>query len=46
MERYFPGTYTTGTDSPNNTLFRQSTHAGLLFSMLLSVSDQVEALLP
>ena len=46
MERYFPGTYTTGTDSPNNTLFRQSTRAGLLFSMLLSVSDQVEALLP
>ena len=46
MERYFPGTYTTGTDAPNNTLIRQSTRAGLLFSMLLSVANPVEALLP
>ncbi len=46
MEKYYPGTYTTGSDAPNNTLIRQSTHADLLFSMLLSVADRIEALLP
>ena len=46
MEKYYPGTYTTGSDAPNNTLIRQSTRANLLFSMLLSVADRIEALLP
>ena len=46
MERYYPGTYTQGTDQPNSTLIRQSTRADLLFSMLLSVADHAETLLP
>ena len=46
MEKFYPGTYTSGSDAPNNTLIRQSTRADLLFSMLLSVADQIEALLP
>lgn len=46
MERYYPGTYKTGSDQPNSTLFRQSTHADLLFSMLTSLSGQTEPLLP
>ena len=46
MERFYPGTYSEGTDQPNDTLIRQSTRADLLFSLLLSVADQAEALLP
>lgn len=46
MERYWPGTYSSGSDQPNSTLLRQSTRADLLFSMLQAVSDQAEALLP
>ena len=46
MERYYPGTYSVGSDQPNSTLIRQSTHADLLFSMLMSVADQMESLLP
>ena len=41
MEKYLPGTYSTGSDSPNNTLVRQTTHADLLFSMLLNIDSMM-----
>ena len=46
MERYWPGTYTTGSDQPNSTVISQSTHADLLYSLFLSLADEMEALLP
>ena len=46
MERYYPGTYSSGSDQPCNTLIRQSTRADLLFSLLASLADPVEMYLP
>lgn len=46
MEHYHPGTYTTGSDQPNTTVISQSTRADLLYSLFLSVADEIEGLLP
>ena len=40
MERYWPGTYTTGSDQPNSTVISQSTRADLLYSLFLSVATR------
>ena len=46
MERYWPGTYTTGSDHPNSTVIGQSTRSELLYSLLLSLADEIGSLLP
>lgn len=46
MERYTPGVYRDGTDTPNNTLVRRSTRSDLLVSMGRALAGTVEALLP
>ena len=46
MEKYYPGTYTTGSDQPSSTLLRPSTRSALLFSMFRSSADLMESLLP
>ena len=46
MERYWPGTYTTGSDQPNSTVIGKSTRSELLYSLLLSLADGIESQLP
>ena len=45
MERYHPGTYSTGYDLPNNTVIRRSVQSERLVTLALESSDYLESLL-
>ena len=45
MERFTPGTYTSGFDFPNNTVIRPSVQSERLVSLALASSDYLESLL-